>query len=77
MGQTETTPIGALKEIAMNQTATGGASPTPNAFTVVGYNDGPKPCPEKGCEGQVQPTANANVGECNKCGTTHSWSDLD
>jgi len=51
-------------------------SRTQSSFTVVGYNDGPKPCPEAGCKGQVQSTANANVGKCDTCGTTHNWSDF-
>jgi hypothetical protein len=64
------------KEIIMSNAAAGKTSPPQSAFTIVGYNDSPKPCPKKGCEGQIQPTANANIGECDTCGTTHAWSDL-
>lgn len=49
--------------------------PEDDAFTFPGLNDTAKPCPE-GCGGLVQPTINANVGECDKCGTKYSWGKL-
>ena len=48
----------------------------PDTFTIKGYNDRPKPCLERGCKGQVEPTRNANIGKCNKCGKTFGWSHL-
>jgi len=46
-----------------------------DAFTIEGYNDRAKPCPyrDRNCKGQVEPTRNANVGKCNKCGEKFSW----
>jgi len=46
----------------------------PEPFTSRGYNDRAKPCLKRGCKGQVEPTWNANVGKCNKCGEKFSWS---
>ena len=46
----------------------------PKGFTLGGYNDRPKPCLTPGCNGQVEPTRNANVGKCNKSRETFSWS---
>lgn len=45
-----------------------------NAFTIEGYNDQSKPCLKDGCKGQLEPTVNANLGRCNKCGEFFSWS---
>lgn len=46
-------------------------------FTLAGYNDRPKPCPEALCEGMVRPTRNANLGTCDGCHKRFAWSDLD
>ena len=48
----------------------------PDAFTIEGYNDRPKPCPQQNCKGQVEPTFNANIGQCNECGEKFSWVGL-
>lgn len=45
------------------------------SFTLKGYNDIPKSCPECG-NGMVRPTHNANVGKCDKCGREIGWSRL-
>lgn len=48
-------------------------APKRSIFTLPGYNDAPQPCLEKRCEGLVEPTFNANVGQCNSCETTYNW----
>jgi len=48
----------------------------PDAFTWENFNDRPKPCPKKKCDGMVEPTWNANIGECNKCGEKVAWGHL-
>lgn len=44
-------------------------------FTFAGYNDKPKPCLNKKCSGMVKPTWNANVGKCDTCDKSFSWSN--
>mgnify|MGYP001592562940 CR=1 FL=1 len=46
------------------------------AFTVLGYNNKAKPCPEKRCKGWVWPTVNANVGRCDTCHKRIAWLRL-
>lgn len=45
-------------------------------FTIKGFNDKPKPCPEAHCSGKVRPTWNANVGECDSCGGRYAWGGM-
>ncbi len=47
-----------------------------SAFTRKGYNDRSKPCPFGICKGKIEPTRNANVGKCNRCGKKISWSHI-
>ncbi len=49
----------------------------PNNLIVKGYNDRPKPCPIRRCQGMVMPTMNVNVGVCEKCKTRIPWRYYD
>ena len=43
---------------------------------VEGYNDQPKPCLNKDCEGMVRPTYSPNVGRCGVCSEQFGWSQF-
>ncbi|MFH0948929.1 MAG: hypothetical protein V1802_00400 [Candidatus Aenigmatarchaeota archaeon] len=45
-----------------------------SAFTIKEYNDRPRFCLTKNCDGTVYPTVNANVGECDTCHERIPWS---
>ena len=47
-----------------------------DAFTFPGHNDQSKPCPDKTCGGIVEPTTNANVGQCSTCKERYNWNQL-